>query len=137
MMGRANLNDDVLLVNMSRHNIKRLVVRNRLCDRSCVTETRNLPMEGVGTVRGTVWFYQTQCLTSGELCMAETGKALSVRFRERLAGARKRSFVTPLGERQEEVHRRDVFNIKCTVLLRKCEIGPRTTSWTHHERNPK
>lgn len=53
----GHLDDDVVLVNMPGHNIKRLLIRNRLYDRSCITRDCVIcPCGRIGDCAQRVWF---------------------------------------------------------------------------------
>ena len=136
---RAGLADDVLLVNIPRDNIKRQLVRNRLYDRSCITANCVIcPYGRPGDCAQKGVIYQLQCLTCSELYIGETGRVLSVRVKEHIAGKRRQALETPLGRHRSENHRGDEFDVKCTILAHEQEIGARKTLesfWIRH-RNP-
>ncbi|EYB81249.1 hypothetical protein Y032_0388g490 [Ancylostoma ceylanicum] len=87
---RAQLQDDVFLVNIPNDNIKRQLVRNRLYDTQCVLEQCVVCPQGkIGDCAKVGVVYQLECLACHSLYIGETGRMLSVRIKEHIA-AKKR-----------------------------------------------
>ena len=125
---RADLANDIILINIPRDNIKHQLVRNRMYDRACLTEnciTCPFGKEGDCMQRGVV--YQLQCSLCNENYIGETGRVLGVRIKEHLAGKRRQSVLTPLGKHRVEDHAGNDFEVRCTVLAHEDEIGARKT----------
>ena len=57
--------------------------------------------------------------------IGETGRLLSVRMKEHLAGKRRQSLVTPLGKHRREAHDGNDFDVMCTILTYEGEIFAR------------
>uniref|UniRef100_A0A7I4YDF6 Reverse transcriptase domain-containing protein n=1 Tax=Haemonchus contortus TaxID=6289 RepID=A0A7I4YDF6_HAECO len=139
-IARADLANDVVLINLPADNIKRHLIRNRLYDRTCTTDNCVIcpfGRDGDCSQRGTV--YQLQCSACDEIYIGETGRMLSIRVKEHLAGKRRGSLLTPLGRHRLEEHQGDDFDIKCKILAYESEIGARKILEALHirERNPK
>ncbi|XGW33958.1 hypothetical protein V3C99_018027 [Haemonchus contortus] len=139
-IARADLANDVVLINVPSDNIKRLLIRNRLYDRACATDNCVIcpfGRSGDCTQRGTV--YQLQCSACGEIYIGETGRMLGIRVKEHLAGKRRGSLLTPLGKHRLEDHQGEDFDIKCKILAYENEIGARKILEALYirERNPK
>ncbi|XGW24810.1 hypothetical protein V3C99_006346, partial [Haemonchus contortus] len=125
-IARADLANDVVLINVPSDNIKRLLIRNRLYDRACATDNCVIcpfGRSGDCTQRGTV--YQLQCSACDEIYIGETGRMLGIRVKEHLAGKRRGSLLTPLGKHRLEDHQGEDFDIKCKILAYENEIGAR------------
>ncbi|VDO41663.1 unnamed protein product [Haemonchus placei] len=83
---RADLANDVFLLNTPRENIKHQLVRNRLYDRTCITDNCVIcPYGKVGDCAQRAVVYQLQCLTCDACYIGETGRGLCVRVKEQLA----------------------------------------------------
>ncbi|EYC25395.1 hypothetical protein Y032_0012g1863 [Ancylostoma ceylanicum] len=83
---QAQLQDDVRLVNIPNKNIRSQLVRNRLYDRQCISESCIVcPYGRTGDCAQTGVIYQLQCLTCSETYIGETGRTLGVRIKEHLA----------------------------------------------------
>ncbi|XGW05094.1 hypothetical protein V3C99_015904 [Haemonchus contortus] len=139
-IARADLANDVVLINVPTDNIKRLLIRNRLYDRACTTincVVCPFGRNGDCTQRGTV--YQLQCSACDEIYIGETGRMLGIRVKEHLAGKRRGSPFTPLGRHRLEGHHGKDFDIKCKILAYEDEIGARKMLEALYirERNPK
>uniref|UniRef100_A0A7I4Z6L7 Reverse transcriptase domain-containing protein n=1 Tax=Haemonchus contortus TaxID=6289 RepID=A0A7I4Z6L7_HAECO len=139
-IARADLANDVVLVNLPTDNIKRHLIRNRLYDRACSTNNCVIcpfGKDGDCTRRGTV--YQLQCSACDGIYIGETGRMLGIRVKEHLAGKRRGSLFTPLGKHRLEVHEGNDFDIKCKILAYENEIGARKILEALHirERNPE
>ena len=123
---QAQLNEDVVLVNIPSDNIKRRLVRNRLYDRTCISRNCVVcPFGKVGdcAVAGVV--YQIECLACHAIYIGETGRLLSVRVNEHLASKRRQSLVSPLGRHRKEDHSGTDFEISCTILAFEDNIASR------------
>ena len=123
---RAQLQDDVMLVNIPRDNIKRQLVRNRLYDRECISEhciVCPYGKQGDCAKQGVV--YQLECLSCNSTYIGETGRALGIRVREHLASKRKGNAVSALGKHKLEAHSGNDFDVKCTILAHETEITAR------------
>ncbi|KAK6761196.1 hypothetical protein RB195_022308 [Necator americanus] len=86
---RAQLQDDVVLVNIPNDSIKRQLVRDRFYDRQCVSECcvvcpfgKTADSTNIGVI------YQIECLMCNAIYIGETGRMLNVRIKEHLAGKR-------------------------------------------------
>uniref|UniRef100_A0A7I4Z2R7 Reverse transcriptase domain-containing protein n=1 Tax=Haemonchus contortus TaxID=6289 RepID=A0A7I4Z2R7_HAECO len=136
---RADLANDVFLVNMPRENIKHQLVRNRLYDRICIMDNCVIcPYGKVGDCAQRAVVYQLQCLTCDACYIGETGRQLCVRVKEHLASKRRNCSIAPLGKHRREGHAGCDFDVKCTILAYEDSIGARKTLeafWIRH-RNP-
>ncbi|KAK6755593.1 hypothetical protein RB195_014142 [Necator americanus] len=84
---RAQLQDDVVLVNIPNDSIKRQLVRNRFYDRQCVSECCVVCLFGkVGDCTNIGVIYQIECLTCNAIYIGETGRMLNVRIKELVKG---------------------------------------------------
>ncbi|XGW13260.1 hypothetical protein V3C99_013695 [Haemonchus contortus] len=120
---RAQLSDDVILVSIPPNNIKRRLVRNRLYDKQCLTEgCVTCPNGKDGDCASIGVIYQIQCEACNSSYIGETGRVLSVRIKEHLAGKRRSNVLTPLGKHRVEQHDGNDFNIRCTMLAHETEI---------------
>ena len=125
---RAQLQDDVVLVNIPNDNIKRQLVRNRLYDRNCLTERCvTCPYGKSGDCAKTGVVYQIECLICHAIYIGETGRPLHVRVNEHLAGKRRESLIMPLGRHRREDHSGNDFATACTILAHEPEISARKT----------
>ncbi|EYC22539.1 hypothetical protein Y032_0017g3411 [Ancylostoma ceylanicum] len=125
---RAQLQDDVVLVNIPNDNIKRQLVRNRLYDRTCLSQQCVVcPYSRNGDCTKTGVIYQIECLICHATYIGETGRPLYVRINEHLASKRRRSLVTPLGKHRHEDHSGDDFDVRCTILAHEPDISARKT----------
>ncbi|KAK6743041.1 hypothetical protein RB195_010356 [Necator americanus] len=123
---RAQLQDDVVLVNIPNDSIKRQLVRNRFYDRQCVSEYCMVcPFGKAGDCASIEVIYQIECLTCNAIFIEETGTMLDVRIKEHLAGKRRGSSMTPLGPHENDKHDGNEFEIKCTILAHEKEISAR------------
>ncbi|EYC27722.1 hypothetical protein Y032_0008g148 [Ancylostoma ceylanicum] len=123
---RAQLQDDVFLVNIPNDNIKRQLVRNRLYDTQCVLEQCVVCPQGkIGDCAKVGVVYQLECLACHSLYIGETGRMLSVRIKEHIAAKKRGKLTTPLGRHRIEVHDGDDFNIRCKILAYESEISAR------------
>uniref|UniRef100_A0A7I5E7W2 Reverse transcriptase domain-containing protein n=1 Tax=Haemonchus contortus TaxID=6289 RepID=A0A7I5E7W2_HAECO len=139
-IARADLANDVVLVNLPRDNIKCHLIRNRLHNRAYSTNNCVIcpfGKDGDCTQRGTV--YQVQCSVCDGIYIGETGRMSGIRVKEHLAGKRRGSLFTPLGRHRVEVHQGNDFDIKCKILAYENEIGARKIleAFHIHERNPE
>ncbi|VDL75157.1 unnamed protein product [Nippostrongylus brasiliensis] len=123
---RAQLQNDVVLVNIPNDNIKRQLVRNRLYDTECVSENcvvypygKNGDCEKSGVV------YEISCRTCNGKYIGETGRVLLTRINEHLASKRRGSITSPLGRHRNEVHDGNDFDIVCRILSYEAEISSR------------
>ncbi|KAK6761217.1 hypothetical protein RB195_022327 [Necator americanus] len=102
---RAQLQDDVVLVNIPNDSIKRQLARNRFYDRQCVSECCVVcPFGKAGDCTRIGVIYQIECLTCNAIYIGETGRMLNVRVKEHLAGKRRGSSTTPLGRHKNDKH---------------------------------
>ncbi|KAK6749479.1 hypothetical protein RB195_001844 [Necator americanus] len=123
---RAQLEDDVVLVNIPNDSIKRQLVRNRFYDRQCVSECCvGCPFGKTGDCTNIRVIYQIECLTCNAIYIGETGRMLNVRIKEHLAGKRRGSSMTPLGSHKNDKHDGNEFEVKCTILAHEKEISAR------------
>ncbi|EYC44537.1 hypothetical protein Y032_0458g1830 [Ancylostoma ceylanicum] len=117
---RAQLHDDVTLVNIPNDNIKRQLIRNRLYDKACVSENCVIcPYGKVGDCGKTGVIYELECLVCHARYIGETGRPLYVRINEHLASKKRESLVTPLGKHRREDHGGNDFGVRCRILA--CE----------------
>uniref|UniRef100_A0A7I4YDC7 GIY-YIG domain-containing protein n=1 Tax=Haemonchus contortus TaxID=6289 RepID=A0A7I4YDC7_HAECO len=136
---RADLANDVFLVNTPRENIKHQLVRNRLYGRICIMDNCVIcPYGKAGDCAQRAVVYQLQCLTFDACYIGETGRQLCVRVNEHLASKRRSCSIAPLGKHRREGHAGCDFDVKCTILTYEYSIGARKTLeafWIRH-RNP-
>ena len=69
--------------------------------------------------------YQLECLECKAKYIGETGRVLSVRLKEHLAGKRRKSLVTPLGKHRSDAHDGNDFAVKCKILAFETDITAR------------
>ena len=111
---RADLSNDIILVNVPSENIKKKLVRNRLYDKYCITDQCVVcPFGNVGDCNRVGVVYQLECLTCNDTYIGETGRTLAVRLKEHLASKRRGSLLAPLGRHKHEAHAGNDFDIKC------------------------
>ena len=123
---RAQLQNDVMLVNLPNDNIKRQLVRNRVYDTECLAEHCIVcPFGRVGDCAKSGIVYQIECLSCHVHYIGETGRSLSIRLKEHLTGKRKGNLMTPLGKHRSEVHSGNDFDVKCVILAHEPEISAR------------
>ncbi|EYC19566.1 hypothetical protein Y032_0024g941 [Ancylostoma ceylanicum] len=123
---RAQLQDDVILVNIPNDNIKKQLVRNRLYDKDCISEQCIVcPYGKVGDCAKVGVVYELECLTCHVLYIGETGRTLSVRIKEHMATKRRGNLASPLGRHKIEAHNGSDFNVKCKILALESEISAR------------
>ncbi|EYC21254.1 hypothetical protein Y032_0020g81 [Ancylostoma ceylanicum] len=123
---RAQLDDDVILVNIPNDNIKKQLVRNRLYDKHCTTEQCVVcPHGNIGDCSKVGVVYQLECLSCHDLYIGETGRTLSVRIREHMATKRRGNLTSPLGRHKIEAHGGNDFDIKCKILAFEDDISAR------------
>ncbi|EYC04549.1 hypothetical protein Y032_0087g2074 [Ancylostoma ceylanicum] len=137
---RAQLDDDVVLVNIPNDNIKRQLVRNRLYDRACVSENCVVCPHGrTGDCAKTGVIYGIECLACHAQYIGETGRPLYVRVNEHLASKKRESLITPLGKHRKEDHGGADFNVKCTILALEAQTSARKTleAFWICKRNPR
>ncbi|EYB97997.1 hypothetical protein Y032_0135g1939 [Ancylostoma ceylanicum] len=127
-LARAQLHNDVILVNIPNDNIRKQLVRNRLYDKQCVsTECIVCPYGTTGDCSKTGVIYQIKCLSCDALYIGETGRVLSTRLKEHLASKRRGSLVSALGRHRHDEHNGDDFEVACTILAHETEITARKT----------
>ncbi|EYC13230.1 hypothetical protein Y032_0044g1047 [Ancylostoma ceylanicum] len=125
---QAQLQDDVRLVNIPNENIRSQLVRNRLYDRQCISESCIVcPYGRTGDCAQMGVIYQLQCLTCSETYIGETGRTLGVRIKEHLADKRRGSLITPLGRHKHQSHGGEDFDVKCMILAHETETSARKT----------
>ncbi|EYB97660.1 hypothetical protein Y032_0139g2148 [Ancylostoma ceylanicum] len=138
---RAQLQNDVILVNIPNDNIKnKQLVRNRLYDRQCITTNCVVcPYGKDGDCSQTGVIYEVKCLTCNALYIGETGRVLSVRIKEHLASKRHGSLVSALGKHRHDEHDGADFDVMCTILAYEPEISARKLleAFWISVRNPK
>ena len=71
--------------------------------------------------------YEIECLTCKATYIGETGRSLSVRISEHMAGKRRESLMTPLGRHRREAHGGRDYSVKCSILAHESEISARKT----------
>ncbi|EYC06420.1 hypothetical protein Y032_0076g1051 [Ancylostoma ceylanicum] len=125
---RAQLQNEVSLVNIPNNNIRSQLVRNRLYDRHCISEGCIVcPYGRTGDCAQSGVIYQLQCLACNATYIGETGRTLGVRAKEHMAGKRRGSLLTPLGRHKNESHHGSDFGVKCIILAREADISARKT----------
>ncbi|EYC03675.1 hypothetical protein Y032_0092g2556 [Ancylostoma ceylanicum] len=137
---RAQLDDDVVLVNIPNENIKRQLVRNRLYDRTCISENCVVcPYGKLGDCAKTGVIYEIECLACRAQYIGETGRPLSVRMNEHMASKKRESLITPLGKHRKEDHGGIDFDVKCTILAYEERSSARKTleAFWICKRNPR
>ena len=125
---KADLQDDVRVVEIPPENLKRRLVRNRLYDRLCQTPSCIIcphGKEGDCMVSGVV--YLITCKQCREEYVGETGRPLCIRAREHLDGLKKSRITTPLGEHRVQHHGNADVEVEITILAREQEISARRT----------
>ncbi|EYC26999.1 hypothetical protein Y032_0009g466 [Ancylostoma ceylanicum] len=123
---RAQLQNDVLLVNIPNDNIKKQLVRNRLYDRCCISEQCVVcPHGNTGDCAKVGVVYQIECLICHDLYIGETGRTLSIRIKEHMATKRRGNLTSPLGRHKVEVHNGNDFDVRCEILALESEISAR------------
>ena len=122
----AQLQNDVMLINISNDNLKIHLVRNRACDIECVSsECVTCPYGRTGDCAKLGVVYQLECMSCNAFHIGETGRVLRVRIEEHMAGKRKGNLGTPLGKHKMEAHSGEDFEVKCTILSYETEISAR------------
>ena len=99
------MENTVSVVDLPPNNLKRLLIRNRMYDRICVTSNCVICPSGRSgdcMCMGTV--YSISCLKCGEEYIGETGRPLCVRAKEHLDGTEKSRISTPLGAHKIWTH---------------------------------
>ena len=125
---QAQLDHDVILVNIPRENIKKQLVRNRLYDRACNSRDCVVyPYGKLGDCADPGTVYQIECLECHALYIGETGRPLSVRINEHMASKRRKSLISPLGKHRNEDHNGNDFDVKCRILAFESDISARKT----------
>ncbi|KAK6754725.1 hypothetical protein RB195_013608 [Necator americanus] len=120
---RAQLQDDVVLVNIPNDSIKRQLVCNRFYDGQYVPECCVVcPFDEAGDCTNIGVIFQIEC---NAIYIGETGRMLNVRIKEHLADKRRGSSMTPLGHYKNDKHDGNEFEIKCTILAHEKEISDR------------
>ncbi|EYB86748.1 hypothetical protein Y032_0273g968 [Ancylostoma ceylanicum] len=125
---RAQLQDDVVLVNIPNDNIKKQLVRNRLYDKQCISEHCIVCPHGKeGDCAKVGVIYQLECLDCNALYIGETSRTLCVRVKEHLASKRRGSLVSPPGKHRSEAHGgKDLLRERpCWISARKPEMNCR------------
>ena len=123
---RAQLSNDIILVNIPSRNIKKRLVRNRLYDRYCVANPCVVcPFGRIGDCAKVGVVYQLECLSCGATYIGETGRTLAIRVKEHLASKRRCSLTAPLGKHRHEAHGGDDFEIKGSILAYEKEVSAR------------
>ena len=123
---RAQLQDDIMLVNVPNDNIKKQLVRNRLYDQYCNTEQCVICPHGrMGDCAKMGVVYQLECLKCNARYIGETGRTLGIRIKEHLSDKRRKNLASPLGRHRHELHGGDDFDIKFTILTLEKEISAR------------
>ena len=138
---QAQLEKDVILINIPRANLKRQLVRNRLYDSACITRDCVVcPYGRAGECAKCGVVYQIECM-SCSVYIGETGRPLSVRISEHLASKKRQSIVSPLGRhRNVEQRWRLQHQMQNSSLRRsnRCPKGFRsilhTCPWPKNER---
>ena len=122
----AQLENDVRLVNIPNDNIKKQLIRNRLYDVESISEDcivcphgRERDCAKLGVV------YQLTCLECNAIYIGETGRTLSIRIKEHMAGLRRGNLRTPLGKHKNEIHNGSEFQVKCVILGYESDISAR------------
>ncbi|EYC07299.1 hypothetical protein Y032_0071g579 [Ancylostoma ceylanicum] len=128
-LARAQLQNDVTLVNIPNGNLKKQLVRNRLYDsEQCISnECVVCPYGKTGDCSKTGVIYQIKCLSCDALYIGETGRILSTRVKEHLASKRRRSLISALGRHRQDDHGGEDFDVACTILAQETEITARKT----------
>ena len=125
-IARAQLNDDIILVNIPSRNIKKRLVRNRLYDKYCTSNQCIIcPYGNIGDCTKAGVIYQLECLLCNATYIGETGRSLGVRVKEHLASKRRGSLISALGRHKQEAHGGNDYNVKCTILAYEPEISAR------------
>ncbi|KAK6733433.1 hypothetical protein RB195_017272 [Necator americanus] len=125
---QAQLQNDVILVNIPNANIKSQLVRNRLYDRYCICERCVIcPYGKTGDCTKIGVIYEIECLICNATYVGETGRNLGVRINEHMAGKRRKSLITPLGRHRHEAHNGNDYDVKCVILAHETEISARKT----------
>ena len=122
---QAQLNQDVVLVNIPANSIKRQLVRNRLYDTDCITQNCVVCPNGrVGDCAKFGVVYELECLDCHATYIGETGRLLSIRVNEHLASKKRGSAVSPVGKHRAD-HGGNDFCVKCTILAHESKIAAR------------
>ena len=137
---RANLNDLVAIIDVPPFNLKRLLIRNRLYDRTCATPDCVIcpsGREGDCMSSGTV--YLITCVRCGDEYVGESARALSIRIKEHLIGKEKSRSCTPLGAHRVENHAGADFEVTVKILAYETRTPARKTleAFWIRARNPK
>ena len=123
---RAQLQNDVRLVNIPNDSMKKQLVRNRLYDTECILDECVIcPYGKTGDCTKAGVVYRIECQTCHASYIGETGRMLGIRIKEHLAGKRRGTITTPLGKHKREVHDGNEFDVKCTILACEREISAR------------
>ena len=123
---RAQLQNDVMLINIPNDNIKKQLVRNRLYDNDCISDRCIVcPYGRRGDCAKQGVVYQLQCMSCNATYIGETGRLLGIRIKEHLAGKRRGNISTPLGRHKVEVHHDSDYEVKCVILAHETEIVAR------------
>ena len=126
-IARAQLQNDVVLVEIPNHNMRQRLVRNRLYDRQCILSENCAvcPHGNVGDCAQMGVIYQIECRVCSSTYIGETGRILAARIKEHLANKRRGSQITALGRHRIEAHNGSDYEIKCTILAHEADIAAR------------
>ena len=123
---RAQLENDVILINIPNDNLRKQLVRNRIYDTECISRGCVVcPSGKIGDCAKMGVVYELECQTCNAIYIGETGRALGVRVSEHLAGKRRGNVGSPLGKHKVEVHNGEEFEVKCKILEYETEIAAR------------
>ena len=125
-IARAQLQNEVILVNSPNDNLKKQLIRNRVYDVECISEPCIVcPYGKRGDCSKLGVVYQLECLSCNAVYIGETGRMLSIRVKEHMANKRKGNPGSPLGKHRIEEHRGDEFDVKCVILAFEADIAAR------------
>ena len=125
---RASMDKIVTVIDIPPSNLKRLLVRNRIYDRICMTPNCVIcPTGKEGDCMRTGTVYLITCRRCGEEYIGESARALCVRIKEHLIGKEKSRLPTPLGSHRVRSHEGADFEIEVKILACETRTQARKT----------
>ena len=131
---------NVPIIDIPPNTLRRQLVRNRLYDRLCSSESCIICPNGRdGDCMSSGTIYLISCNACGEEYIGETGRPLCVRIKEHLDGKVKVHQNTPLGTHRAQKHNGDDFEVTVRILAQESKTSTRKTLeafWINFK-NPK
>ncbi|KAK6735688.1 hypothetical protein RB195_018739 [Necator americanus] len=127
---KADLQNDVRVVEIPPANLKGQLVRSRVYDRLCTTPSCVVcpyGREGDCMISGVV--YRITCKLCGDDHIGETGRPLCIRVKEHLDGLAKSKTFTPLGAHRRICHPNSEVEVEGHILSYQSEITALEAFW--------